>query len=103
MDDETKDLIKYNVNPKIYKNVKQKFDQMTVAQKNELESSMSWFFLTDNIKKKTREEIQAVMKKMDAISLVVAAIGVVTNILSSYYYINFAKQDEHNGNKLCLS
>lgn len=79
------------VNPQIYSRIKAKFDQMTEGQMKKLEESMSWFFLSDNIKKKTREQIQNRMKKMDLISIFLATVGMLCNIMASFLYIDFAK------------
>jgi hypothetical protein len=99
-DNNQPNLKKYNVNPQIYARMKEKYNAMDETQKKELESSISWFFLTDNIKKKTREGIQARMKKRDMISLVLAAVGIFMQILASYNYIDFNKiqQDSKNIN-----
>lgn len=88
----------YNVQPEALATAKAKFNKMTDKQKKELESSMSWFFLTDNIKKKTRLQIQANMKRMDLFSLIFAAIGLATQIASSNCYIGFSKTQ--NGSKI---
>lgn len=74
-----------------YKKAKAKYSEMSEKKKKELQFSMSWFLLTDNIIKKTRLQIQSRMKIMDLISLFLAALGVFTNILSSFYYINYTK------------
>ncbi len=85
------------VDEEIYKRIKTKYNEMPEKSKEELVSSMSWFFLTDEIIKKTRLQIQAKMKVRDIISLFLAAIGVLTNILASYNYINFEKVQESDG------
>jgi hypothetical protein len=94
----------YKVNPVLYKQAKEKFNIMSVQQKNALVNSMSWFFIPDNNKKKTREQIQAFMKKMDRISLFLAAVGIVTNIIASSLYISFEKKaNEFNPSNLDIN
>jgi hypothetical protein len=75
------------INMEIYSKIKAKFNEMIDKERKDLERNISWFFLTDNIKKKTREKIQSSMKRIDIFSLIFASIGVITNILSSYFYI----------------
>jgi hypothetical protein len=82
------------LNMEVYSKIKAKFNDMTDKERKDLERNMSWFFLTDNIKKKTREKIQSRMKRIDIISLIFAFIGVVTNIMSSYLYIVLEKVEE---------
>jgi hypothetical protein len=88
---------KLEVDEEVYKKIKKKYTEMSDKSKDELISSMSWFFLTDDIIKKTRLEIQAKMKIRDTISIFLAAIGVLTNILASYNYIDFEKVEEGDG------
>jgi hypothetical protein len=58
-------------------------------QKKDLMASIAWLFLTDNIKKNKREKIQRDLKRNDTITLVLALLGIVTNIISSSMYIQF--------------
>jgi hypothetical protein len=77
-----------------YEIVKKRYDSMTDIQKKELVSAISWFFLTDNIKKNIRLKIQRDMKLMDIASLIFALLGVLTQIVASYFYIEFVKKEE---------
>ncbi len=88
---------KLEVDMEVYKKVKLKYNEMPENSKQELLQSMSWYFLTDEIIKKTRLQIQANMKKRDIISLFLGALGVLTNILASFNYINFEKVEEADG------
>lgn len=88
MDNENKNV---KVNPLYYNKSKEKYSQFSQKQKKDLITSVSWFFLTDNIKKKNRLSIQAKMKLMDICSIILATIGVITNVLQSYLYIQFTK------------
>lgn len=84
------------VNQEYYEKARSKMLNMTEKQKKDLQFSMSWFLLTDNIIKKQRLQIQRRMKWMDLFSLFLASLGVFTNILSSFYYIDFLKQEDES-------
>jgi hypothetical protein len=88
-----------HVRPEVLLKAREKFKEMSDKQKKELRESLSWFFLTDSLKKKIRLNIQTKMKKMDIISLILAALGVLTNAMASFFYIDFEKkQVEGNSN-----
>jgi hypothetical protein len=72
-----------------------KFNSMDVKRRKELEASLGWLFLTDNIKKRTREKIQNSMRFNDGLTLMFAIIGVFTNIIASVMYMTF---EEVRGN-----
>lgn len=65
------------------------FTSLNSKKRKELEASLGWLFLTDNIKKKTREKIQNQMRKNDGMALIFAVIGVLANIIASTIYITF--------------
>ncbi len=66
-----------------------KLNSLDAKKRKELEASLGWLFLTDNIKKRTREKIQQNMKNNDKFAVLFALIGVCTNIIASSYYITF--------------
>lgn len=80
------------IEPEVLQKSRAKFSEMNPVQKEELMRSISWFFIPDNIKKKTREEIQAKMKTLDRIAIFLAFFGIITNIISSALYIEFQKE-----------
>jgi len=79
----------FNINPKIVKENKDKINKLDVKKRKELEASLGWLFLTDNIKKRTREKIQQIMKNNDKYTVLLALLGVITNIIASSIYITF--------------
>jgi hypothetical protein len=87
-------LQNYQLDDDVHNKAKQKYLQMTPESRRDLKMSLSWFFLTDEIIKKTRLQIQAKMKNIDYISIILATIGVATNIISSFLYIDFEKVEE---------
>jgi hypothetical protein len=68
---------------------REKLANLDTKNKKDLMSSLAWLFITDNIKKNTREKIQKELKLNDLITLVLALVGIVTNIVSSSIYITF--------------
>ena len=88
---DTEYLKNYKLDETVYRKAKEKYTGMTSEQRKELKMSLSWFFLTDEIIKKTRLQIQEQMKTKDCITLILAGIGIITNICSSFLYIDFEK------------
>lgn len=80
-----------SINSDLYRKAKNKLEAMNSKDKNNLETSISWFFLPDNLKKLAREKIQEKMKIIDIISLILGLIGILTNIIASSIYISFKK------------
>lgn len=78
-----------NVDQKLVEEHKKKFNSLDLKKRKELEASLGWLFLTDNIKKRTREKIQQSMKTNDRLALLFALIGVIANIIASSIYITF--------------
>ena len=78
-------------NPQLLKAAREKMNKMDLESKNKLETSISWFFLPDNLKRITREKIQNKLKIIDIISLILAGIGIICNVIASSLYITFDK------------
>jgi len=57
----------------------------------ELEYNIGWLFYSDKLKKKKREAIQEKMKNNDKITILLAFLGIVFNIIASAKYITFSK------------
>lgn len=79
------------VDPKLVESNKMALNSLDPKRRKELEASLGWLFLTDNIKKRTREKIQQSMKTNDKLALLFAIIGVITNIIASSMYIKFSQ------------
>lgn len=94
--DKTNTEILGSINPTLLENARKKIQNMDEESKNNLKTSISWFFLPDNLKKITREKIQARMKIIDIFSLILAAIGIMSNIIASSLYIKFEKIQTDN-------
>ena len=65
------------------------FKNLADTEKHELKNSLSWLMMTDKIKNKARESIQHDMKRNDIIAIILAIIGVATNLIATSIYINF--------------
>jgi hypothetical protein len=76
-------------NHDVINNYRDKATNIDAKQKKDLMASIAWLFLTDNIKKNTREKIQKDLKRNDTITMVLAFLGVITNVISSTIYVNF--------------
>jgi hypothetical protein len=76
-----------NPNPDLVQKYRDKF--LDPKSKKELEAALGWLFLTDNIKRKTRESIQNSMRNNDRITLILAIIGIIGNVIASSIYITF--------------
>jgi hypothetical protein len=90
--------MEYKVNTQIYKRIKLKYNEMTEKEQNTLFDSMSWFFLPDGVKKRVRYKIQDKLKTIDKLSILFAFIGTVSNIFSSFLYIDFKKHETIDSN-----
>ena len=55
----------------------------------ELKASLAWLFIPEELRRKTREKINNRLKLNDKIALLMAFIGIITNIISSILYINY--------------
>ena len=71
------------VNPELLEKYRNKFNSLDKSKRMELEASIAWLFLTDDIKKQKRELLQKSMKINDIILLVLAFIGIFCNVISS--------------------
>lgn len=69
-----------------------KIERMSEEEKNEWKMTVSWFFLTDTIKKKIRLEIQSKMKIIDVATIFLSGIGLAMNCLQSFFYLQFEIQ-----------
>jgi hypothetical protein len=77
-------------------------------QTKELEASLAWLLIPENIKKKTRERITNKLKLNDKLCLGIALLGIITNIYASSLYVTFDifynyKGEELAPNTLCLT
>ena len=66
-----------------------KIERMSEEEKNEWKMTISWFLLTDTIKKKIRLEIQSRMKIIDIATIFLSGIGLTMNCLQSLFYLHF--------------
>jgi hypothetical protein len=80
-----------SVDPDLVEENKHKINSLDAKKRKELEASLGWLFLTDNIKKRTREKIQLSMKVNDKFAVLFALIGVLTNVIASSIYITFSQ------------
>ena len=62
---------------------------MSDKEKEQWKNAISWFFLTDSIKRKIRLEIQSKLKIIDITTILLAGIGLLTNALQSMFYLHF--------------
>ena len=67
----------------------EKVKSLTDIQKEEWKKAISWFFLTDSIKKKIRNEIEHKCKTLDIIIIMFSGLGLLTNGLQSMFYLHF--------------
>ena len=81
----------FNPNPALVEKYRKKFKSMDKNKKKEMMAALGWVFLTDNIQKSTRENIQKSMKINDRIALFLALVGIITNIIASSIYITFSQ------------
>ena len=92
-----------SINQKVYSDIKQKFNSMNEDERNSFENSISWFILSDTNKRKMREKLQSKMKNVDKISLLLACIGCICSVISSYLYIDFEKVINTENSKFILN
>ena len=64
-------------------------ERMSDKEKEQWKNAISWFFLTDSIKRKIRLEIQSKLKIIDITTILLAGIGLLTNALQSMFYLHF--------------
>ena len=67
----------------------EKVKSLSDIQKEEWKKAISWFFLTDSIKKKIRNEIEHKCKTLDIIIIMFSGLGLLTNGLQSMFYLHF--------------
>lgn len=85
------------VNPELLEKYRNKFNSLDKSKRMELEASIAWLFLTDDIKKQKRELLQKSMKINDIILLVLAFIGIFCNVISSSLYLSTKKISDSDG------
>ena len=78
-----------NNNARVRSLSQSKIERMTEKEKEEWKTAISWFFLTDTIKKKIRLEIQSKMKIIDILTILFSGLGLLTNALQSMFYLHF--------------
>jgi hypothetical protein len=79
-----------NPNPVLVEKYRKKFESLDKNKKKEVISALGSVFLTDNIEKNTREKIQSSLKFNDRVTLLLAFIGIITNVVASSIYITFS-------------
>ena len=79
-----------NPNPILVEKYRKKFESLDKNKKKEIMSALGWIFLTENIEKNTREKIQTSMKFNDRLTLLLAFIGIIANVIASSIYITFS-------------
>jgi hypothetical protein len=63
---------------------------ISISKRKELESSLSWLFLTETIKEKTKGKITASMRTNDKYILILAIIGILSNIFATSFFFSFS-------------
>ena len=89
--------IEKKINPKLLEEYRERFNNLDIKKQRELQASLCMLLIPDDLKKKKREEIQKVMKYNDTILLIIAFIGVFTNILSSSLYLKSHQVTDKEG------
>ena len=89
--------IEKKINPELLEEYRQRFNNLSIKKQRELQASLCFLLIPDELKKKKREEIQKTMKYNDTIILIFAFIGVFTNILSSSLYLKSHQVTDHEG------
>lgn len=67
----------------------EKVKSLSDVEKMTWKQSISLFFLTDDIKKKIRQEIEQKLIKLDILTILMSGLGLVTNGLQSLFYLKF--------------
>ena len=80
--------INLKINPELLEKYRNKFSSLDESKRIELEASIGWLFLTDDIKKKRREQLQSIMRTNDIVLLILAFIGIFSNVISSSMYLS---------------
>lgn len=87
--DKSSEQIWNETNPELLQKARQKIEKMNIKDKNSLKKSISWFFVPENMKKKTRESIQAKLKLIDILSIIFATVGLLSNIIACSLHLQF--------------
>ena len=85
------------INPELLEKYRNKFNSLDESKRIELEASIGWLFLTDDIKKKRREQLQSIMRTNDIVLLILAFIGIFSNVISSSMYLSSQKVSDAEG------
>lgn len=83
----TNQYLESRVNSELLEKYRRKFNELDKNKRKELEASIAWLFLTDDIKKQKREAVQKIMHRNDLSILIFAFIGIITNVISSSLYL----------------
>ena len=75
------------VNTKVLEQFRDSFTFLDESKRKEIEASLGNLFLTDNIKKKIHASIERKMKINDLALIILAFIGIITNVISSSLYL----------------
>ena len=89
--------INLKINPELLEKYRNKFSSLDESKRIELEASIGWLFLTDDIKKKRREQLQSIMRTNDIVLLILAFIGIFSNVISSSMYLSSQKVSDAEG------
>lgn len=83
----TNEELNAKVNPKLLEQFRDSFTSLDESKRKEIEASLGNLFLTDNIKKKIHASIERKMKINDLALIILAFIGIITNVISSSLYL----------------
>ena len=83
----TNEELNAKVNPKLLEQFRDSFTSLDESKRKEIEASLGNLFLTDNIKKKMHASIERKMKINDLALIILAFIGIITNVISSSLYL----------------
>ena len=89
--------INLKINPELLEKYRNKFNSLDESKRIELEASIGLLFLTDDIKKKRREQLQSIMRTNDIVLLILAFIGIFSNVISSSMYLSSQKVSDAEG------
>ncbi|MCQ2820458.1 MAG: potassium channel family protein [archaeon] len=81
-------------NEKIEDAVRDRLERMTHLEKDEWITRLSFFFLTNELKKKIRLFFESKLKLLDKVVILFSGIGLLTNALQSMIYLKFKVLDD---------
>jgi len=91
-----------NINKDMLQKSRDNLESLKPEKQKELMAAIGWLFLTDDIKLKYIDKKKKEMKINDLIALILAFVGIITNVIASYLYASaylFPSHDE-NGNSI---